>query len=107
MTMIGNIELLVDRLCATVSSLRSERDKLLAQCEEFKSKCAEKDLELIRLAKENQRTLELLEREQLALRKEKAQIEGQLRSLYERISAAMPELTDSLPNSREERGVST
>ncbi|HPE66410.1 MAG TPA: hypothetical protein PK849_09560, partial [Synergistales bacterium] len=66
MTTIGNIEHLVDKLCATVSSLRTERDQLRAQVDELKSKFAEKDLELIRTGKENQRTLEVLEREKLA-----------------------------------------
>ena len=46
MTTIGNIEHLVDKLCATVSSLRTERDQLRAQVDELKSKFAEKDLEL-------------------------------------------------------------
>ena len=43
MTTIGNIEHLVDKLCATVSSLRTERDQLRAQVDELKSNCR-KDL---------------------------------------------------------------
>ena len=103
MTTIGNIEHLVDKLCTTVSSLRNERDRLRAQVDELKSKFAEKDLELIRAGKENQRTLEVLEREKLALQKEKNQIEAQLKAIYERISTLMPELTGTLSGAEGER----
>ena len=71
--------------------------------DELKSKFAEKDLELIRAGKENQRTLEMLEREKLALQKEKTQIESQLKAIYERISTLMPELTGVIPNGGGER----
>ena len=103
MTTIGNIEHLVDKLCATVSSLRTERAQLRAQVDELKSKFAEKDLELIRAGKENQRTLEVLEREKLTLQKEKNQIEGQLKAIYDRISTLMPELSGTLSGAGGER----
>jgi hypothetical protein len=46
-----------------------------------------------------------MEREKMAIRREKEQIEGQLKSIYERISTLMPELSEGVAPQAPERGV--
>ena len=105
MTGIADIERLVDRLCTTLKSIRAERDQLRQELDGLRGKFAEKDLELIRAAKESQRSLEVMEREKMAIRREKEQIEGQLKSIYERSSTLMPELSEGVAPQAPERGV--
>lgn len=93
MVTISHIEQLVEKLSEMIISLRTERDQLQQQMNELKNKIAEKELECIRISKENQRNLEVLEREKLTFQKEKNQIEGQMKALYEKLSSLLPEAT--------------
>ena len=88
---IANIEELVDKIAGTIAALKTEHDQLRAQVNDLKAKCSEKDLESIRAAKEGQRALEMAERERLTSKKEKEQMEGQLRALYKKLSTLVPE----------------
>ncbi|MBL3540545.1 hypothetical protein [Aminivibrio sp.] len=104
MVTISHIEQLADRLVEMVASLRSERDQLRVQINEMKNKLSEKELECIRLSKENRRNLEILEREKLSFQKEKSQIEGQMKTLYEKLSSLMPEAGQPQANGQDDRG---
>lgn len=104
---IADIEELINKIAGTIAALKTERDQLRAQVNDLKVKCSEKDLESIRTAKEGQRALEMAERERLASKKEKEQMEAKLRALYKRLSTLVPE-TDAEgrstpPQPREER----
>ena len=103
MTNINKLDELVDKLCSTALSLREERDRLRQEVEELRGKFAEKDLEMIRAGKESRRAVEVLEREKMALRKEKEQMEGQLKAIHERISVVMPDLVDGVRGTGGER----
>ncbi len=89
MSMIGHIEQLAEKLTAMVKSLKDERDELKARCEDLQGRLAEKELECIRLSKENLRGVEMMEREKLAFKKEKDRTEEQMKGLYEKLSALM------------------
>lgn len=104
MVTISHIEQLADKLMEMVASLRNERDQLRVQYNEMKNKLAEKELECIRISKENQRNLEIMEREKLAFQREKSQIEGQMKALYEKLSSLMPEVRQPQPNGQDARG---
>jgi len=103
MVTISHIEQLADKLVEMVASLRNERDQLRTQYGELKNKFAEKELECIRMSKENQRSLEIMEREKLAFQREKSQIEGQMKILYEKLSSLMPEARQPQANGQDAR----
>jgi chromosome segregation ATPase len=87
LAMIGHIEQLAERLEGAIKSLKEERDGLKAQCEELRGRLAEKELECIRLSKENLRGVELMERERMSFEKEKSRAEEQMKALYERLNS--------------------
>jgi uncharacterized protein (UPF0335 family) len=60
---------------------------------------SEKDLEHIRETKELQRTIERLERERMMLQKEKAQLDNQMKSVYDKLNALLPEQSEQGHNS--------
>lgn len=60
---------------------------------------SEKDLEHIREMKELQRTIERLERERMMLQKEKAQLDNQMKSVYDKLNALLPEQSEQGHNS--------
>lgn len=90
--MIGHIEQLAEKLEAMITSLKDERDSLKDQCEELKGRLAEKELECIRLSKENQRNVEIMERDRLSFQKEKSRGEEQMKALYEKLNSLMPDV---------------
>lgn len=87
--MIGQIEQLAEKIAAMVTSLKDERDGLKTQCDELRARLAEKELECIRLSKENLRSVEIMDRERLSFQKEKARAEEQIKALYERLSSLL------------------
>lgn len=107
MTIITNMERLVDKIAGTVGALRKERDRLLLQVDELKSRLSEKELEIIRVGKENQRLLEISEREKMVSRKEKEQFEEQLKTLHGKLSALVTDQGERAKSSpsQEEREI--
>lgn len=87
--MIGQIEQLAEKIAAMITSLKDERDSLKTQCDELRARLAEKELECIRLSKENLRSVEIMDRERLSFQKEKARAEEQIKALYERLSSLL------------------
>ena len=104
MVTISHIEQLADKLVEMMTSLRNERDQLRTQYGELKNKFSEKELECIRLSKENQLNLVVMECEKLAFQREKSQIEGQMKALYEKLSSLMPEARQAQANGQDARG---
>ena len=88
---LENLEQLTDRLVEMVTGLRSERDQLRIQVNDLKNQIGEKEIENIRVTKENQRNFEILEREKMAFQKEKSLMDGQMKSLYQKLSGLLPD----------------
>ena len=91
MVTISQIEQLADRISEAMASLKNERDQLRLQNNELKNKLAEKELECIRVTKDIQRIREIIEREKLAFQREKSQVEGQMKTLFEKLNSILPE----------------
>lgn len=107
MTIITNMESIVDKIAGIVGALRKERDRLQLQVDELKSRLSEKELEIIRVGKENQRLLEISERGKMASRKEKEQFEEQLKTLHGKLAALVTDQAERVKSSpsKEERGI--
>ena len=103
MVTVTQIEQLADRLSEAIGALKKERDSLRQQLEALRATFSEKELEFIRIPKENQRNIEILEREKLASTREKSLIESQMDSLYDKLSAIMPEMQQTVPGFQGER----
>ena len=69
MQALEKMEQLIDNLCGKFSDIREENEKLTKQLEIMKGQLQEKDLEIIRLKKDNQRQIETIERELMRLKK--------------------------------------
>ena len=91
MGILENLEQLTDRLAAMVTGLRSERDQLRMQVNELRNQIGEKEIENIRVTKENQRNFEILEREKMDFQKEKSLMDNQMKSLYQKLSGLLPD----------------
>ena len=101
---LENLEQLTDRLVEMVTGLRSERDQLRIQVNDLKNQIGEKEIENIRVTKENQRNFEILEREKMAFQKEKSMMDGQMQSLYQKLSGLLPEERKGQPPIQDSRG---
>lgn len=76
---------ILDKVTEKVQNLEAERTQMAQQLQEVRRGLQEKDLELIRVRKENQRLIEQAERERMALQKEKEQMEHHLNSLAQKL----------------------
>ncbi len=83
-TQLKEMEQVVEKALEKMNHLRKERQEFLHQIETYEKTIQEKDLELIRLRKEQQRLLETKEREAMHLLKEQGQIEQKIKNLVER-----------------------
>ncbi len=83
-TQLREIEQIVERALEKMQHLQEERQGLAGQIENYEKIIQEKDLELIRLRKEQQRLLETKEREAMHLLKEQGQVEQKIKNLVER-----------------------
>ena len=83
-TQLKEMEQVVEKALEKMNHLRKERQEFLHQIETYEKTIQEKDLELIRLRKEQQRLLETKEREAMHLLKEQGQIEQKIKTLVER-----------------------
>lgn len=101
---LENLEQLTDRLVEMVTGLRGERDRLRMQVNDLKNQVSEKEIENIRVTKENQRNFEILEREKMAFQKEKSQMDGQMNSLYQKLSGLLPDDQKGQPPVQDGRG---
>jgi FtsZ-binding cell division protein ZapB len=95
--MIQQFELIaksVDRLGEKLAEAIRERDAARNECGSLKVQIQEKDLEIIRVRKEMQRSVENLEREKMSLQKEHAEMDQRMADLFGRIRTLLPEDTD-------------
>jgi chlorite dismutase len=86
-TQLQEIEQIVERALEKMEQLRKERQELVGQIENYEKIIQDKDLELIRLRKEQQRLLETKEREAMHLLKEQGQMEQKIKGLVERFES--------------------
>lgn len=82
---LEQFEKILDKVAERVQHLEVERGELAEQLKEARRSLQEKDLELIRIRKENQRIVEQSERERMALQKERDQMEQRMNSLAQKL----------------------
>lgn len=99
MVTLNSIEQLAGKLAEFIIKLKDENEQLKKEAALLRNKVSEKELEHIRETKEFQRNIELLEREKMALQKDKAQLDSQVKSVYDKLNALLPEELESGRNS--------
>ncbi|QTX31338.1 hypothetical protein KAR29_08040 [Aminithiophilus ramosus] len=82
---LEQFEKILDKVTEKVQNLEAEKVQIGEQLQEARRALQEKDLELIRVRKENQRLIEQAERERMSLQKEKDQMEQRLSSLAQKL----------------------
>ncbi|AFM21540.1 MAG TPA: hypothetical protein PLR17_01800 [Acetomicrobium flavidum] len=100
---LEKIEQLIDSLCEKFAAIREENERLYKQIETFKGQLQEKDLEIIRLKKDQQRQMETLERELMRLKKERSEYEDKLSKLHQKLSASLGVSTEESKRNNEEK----
>ncbi len=86
---LEKIEQLIDLLCEKFAAIKGENERLNKQIEDIKGQLQEKDLEIIRLKKDQQRQMESLERELMRLKKERSEYEDKLSKLHQKLSMSL------------------
>lgn len=100
---LEKMEQLIDNLCGKFSDVREENEKLTKQLEIMKGQLQEKDLEIIRLKKDNQRQIETIERELMRLKKERSEYEEKISKLHQKLSAFLGVVEENRRNNDEKQ----
>jgi len=100
---LEKMEQLIDNLCGKFSDIREENEKLTKQLEIMRGQLQEKDLEIIRLKKDNQRQIETIERELMKLKKERSEYEEKISKLHQKLSAFLGVVEENRDRNNDEK----